>query len=362
MPIEDGSASGEATMSASAPSGLDARTAKVLRLGLATGVALTIAQAYNWPLSFLAPVLVAALLEMPLPQPSLREFGKTLIFSLLMIASAFTVVLALEPRPLVFALIYPAILFGITYCLYLGAPLMPMLMGIVSMLIFPALGNIHEGLTALIALSVALSTVLAILIVQLAYGLLPPRSEESQSDGSPFVWGYHPHVARSTLIMTLVVSPLAIGILLFQSNASFILALIYASVMALEGNLAHGLYDVKKYLTATAIGATAVLPFYYLIVAVPEFIFFVPLSFLTLLLMASYRFSGSSLAPYFGSAMIAFTILISSSLGPGADIDANIFKRSLLIFLGGVYMATLMVFIEPFIKRVWPLEEIPHHH
>jgi hypothetical protein len=57
------------------------RTVRTVRLALATIFAMLLSQAipWPWPLSFITPVLVVALYEIPLNQPSLAEFGKDLL-------------------------------------------------------------------------------------------------------------------------------------------------------------------------------------------------------------------------------------------------------------------------------------------
>jgi hypothetical protein len=337
----------------------DQRAARSVRLSVATVVTLAIAHTFNWPLAFVAPVLVASLLAIPLPEPGLREFLANAGYSVLAVAGGFLLVLLLEPFPLAFLLAYALAIFLIAYFLNKGALLAPCLVGLIGLLAFPVFGNIHEGVTAYLACSVGFSAVLALVMVQLAYGLIPDPPGSEKGGMPAFQRGYMPHAARGATLTVIVVAPLMTAFL-YLNWTSNLLVLIYAGIMSLQGNLAHGLYDLKKYLIATAIGGSVAVPFYLLIVAVPEFHFFLLLALLVLVLMGARRFSASPLANYYGSAICAFIILISSSLGAGADLDVNIVKRAAMIFLGGVYVVVVLSIAEPIIKRIWPLKEVSH--
>jgi hypothetical protein len=335
------------------------RTARIVRLALATTVTLAIAQIYNWPLSFVAPVLVAALLQAPLRQPSMRSFLKDAVFSVLTVSCAFIFVMLLQPYPLAFAVAWPLVFFTLVYSMRRGFPAMPALIGVISLLALPVLGNIHGGLTAAVAASLMFSPVLALLMIQIGFGLIPDPDGIEKQDSTGFQPGYSPIAARSALITTIVIVPL---MMMFASLelAGYLLVLIYVGLMSLAGNFSHGVHGLTKNLLATAIGATASLPFYYLILAVPEFFFFVPLSLLAILLLASRRFSDSAFADYYGSAITAFMILVSASIGPDADLDVNITKRVALIILAGAYAVGVLSIVEPIIKRLWPLKEVEH--
>ncbi|MGI9240597.1 MAG: DUF2955 domain-containing protein [Verrucomicrobiales bacterium] len=333
----------------------DLRTARVVRLAVAATVGLAIAQIYNWPLAFLTPVIATALLEIPIPEMTLRGFLKTILYSVAMLLGGLLFVLMVQPYPVAFIVAYPLAVFLLAYNLHRGAPFVPLIMGLIALTIFPVVGLLHGGLTVIVALSVIFSVVLGLVIVEVVFGLLPDPEGGEKVELPVYQPGYHAHGARAALITTIVLSPLVITFH-FLNIPSMVLVLVYGAVIAFEGNLAHGVYDTKKYLTATAIGASASFPFYFLIVAVPEFYFFLPLALVTLLLFALGRFSSSPLAPYLGSAMVAFMILISTSIGPGADLDVNILKRAFMIFFGGAYVVLAMSVVEPLVKRLWPLE------
>lgn len=336
--------------------GWNLRVLRILRLAIAATVALTIAQVFNWPLSFLAPVLVTALLVKPIPRPTMRGFLKDVVYSSLMVAGAFVLVMLVQPYPMAFILSHSLALFFVVYFMQRGAPAIPMLMGFVTLLAFAIFGNINEGLTAVIAGSMIFSTVLALLMIQLAFGLMPDPGEIEEHTPAGFQSEYSPAAARSSLITTLVIAPMVLFFVSFQLSG-YLLVIIYVGLMSLAGTTSHGVYDVKKYLLATAIGATASLPFYALIVVIPQIFFFVPLALLAIILLGSRRFSDSPLADYYGSAITAFMILISSSVGPGADIDVNIVNRVGMIILAGVYAVCVLSFVEPLICRLWPLPE-----
>ena len=82
-----------------------------------------LSQAIPWPLSFITPVLVVALYEMPINQPPLAEFGKNLLATTISVTAVFIFVMLLQPFPLVFICAYSLLVFWLAYLMHKGAPL-----------------------------------------------------------------------------------------------------------------------------------------------------------------------------------------------------------------------------------------------
>ena len=327
----------------------DLRTVQTVRFALATTTALALAQIFNWTVSFVAPALVIVLLETPIAEPTTRDFFINLVHVVAGVTVGFVFVMLVEPYPLMFIVAYPLAFFLTAYYFHKGEPLLLMLMILLTLLIFPIAGNIHEGLTVHIAGAFLISGFVTVVVVQLAYGLLPdPPGTETAT--APPQAGYSAHAARAAALAT-IPTALAMAAFLMFDWPSKLVVMLYVGLIALEGSLAHSLYDMKKYLLANLIGGAATLVFYLLIVAVPELHFFVLLTLLATLLLGARRFSDSPDAKYYGSAVIGMVILISSSLGANADIDANIVTRLVFISAAGIYVIGVMSIFEPVIAR-----------
>lgn len=332
---------------------------RVLRFAFAATVAMLIAQIFNWPLSFVAPVLVVALLEIPIPAPLPRDFLANLGYSLASVAAVFVFVMLLEPYPLVFIVAYGLAIFLSVYFLNKGAPLLAMLLVLIAAWALPILGNIHEGATAYIAVCLSFSAVIAVVVLQIAYGILPDPPGSERVEMPRLQSGYSARAAQAATLATIATAPAMTAFLVFDWSSELVV-MIYIGVISMEGSLAHSLYDLKKYLTANAIGALGALVFYVVLVAVPEVHFLALLTLLATLLFGARRFSDAPDAKYFGSALIGLIILISSSVGPGQDIDLNILKRILFIFVGGMYVVGVMSIAEPWVARLFPESDSGH--
>jgi hypothetical protein len=328
----------------------DLRTVRTVRFALATTTTLALAQIFNWTVSFAAPALVIALLEIPIAEPSVRDFFTNLGYVVAGVAVGFFFVMLVEPYPLMFVVAYPLVFFLTAYYLQKGASLLLMLMILLTVLIFPIAGNIHEGLTLHLAGAFLITGFVTVVVVQLAFGLLPDPPGSATAPPAPPQAGYSAQAARAAALATIPTAPAMVAFLMFDW-ASQLVVMLYVGIIALQGSLAHSLYDLKKYVFANLIGGAAALVFYLLIVAVPEFHFFVLLTLLTTLLFGARRFSDAPDAKYFGSALIGMVILISSSLGANADIDTNIVTRLVFISLAGLYVIGTMSIFEPILAR-----------
>jgi hypothetical protein len=308
-----------------------------------------LSQAIPWPLSFITPVLVVALYEMPINQPPLAEFGKNLLATTISVTAVFIFVMLLQPFPLVFICAYSLLVFWLAYLMHKGAPLVPMLLSLIAAIILPIVGMVDEGLSAIIGGCLLLSMLLGQVIVQLGFGLLPDPPTEEAPAVAAYQTGYHAQFVRASLATTLAMVPAMVFFLAFNIPAQLVV-MMYITIIVWEGNLGHSIYDAKKYLMANLVGGLTALIVYYLLVAVPEIYFLIPVMLLVTVLFANYRFSGRAGSAFFGSALIGVVILISSSTGASADIDTNIVVRVFYIFLASAYGLCAMSIIAPLVN------------
>jgi len=97
----------------------------ILRFALATTTVMVIVQVFDWPLSFVAPVLVIALLEIPTPAPTPRDFIANLGYCVVSVVAGFVFVMLLQPYLLIFVTAYCLVVFLSVYQLNKGTPLLP---------------------------------------------------------------------------------------------------------------------------------------------------------------------------------------------------------------------------------------------
>ena len=102
-------------------------------------------------------------------------------------------------------------------------------------------------------------------------------------------------------------------------------------------------------LRSTLLGGIAAIIVYWLLVAVPEMHFFLILWFTTMLIFARLMYSDHPLSKYMGSAAIAMTILVSGSLGPGADFVGKMLIRVIVICSAALYVAVALAIIDRYL-------------
>lgn len=311
--------------------------------------AVAIAFGLEWPLSFLTPVLTAVLLSLPVPRPTHAR----ILTSLGQIAVAFALGLFftvfLQPFPMVYAAALGLALFHIYYHANRGGSVWLVLMCLIAVLILPMLGNTQDELPVAFAFYFAWSSALAIAINFAAHLVLPdPAGVRATTGSRQLTGGYSSAAAFAALKSTLVLLPVAI-IFIAGQWSSQILILVYVGIFRLAPEVSAGKASGAKSMKSTLSGGIAAFVVYALIIAVPEFHFFVLLMFLVLLLFGSVIVSDHPNAKYLGSAATVVIILVSSVTGDGASITDALLIRVLLIAAATLYVVTPLAVLERFV-------------
>ncbi len=326
----------------------DLRTMRVLRFALGVTAAIAIAFAYEWPLSFLTPVFVAVFLALPLPAPTLGQALRNCYFVLEGFVVGLVFTLFLLPFPLIYVPALGLVLFHIYYLLNRGGSFWRVLMWLIAVLILPMLGQSHDVFPVGFSLYFILSGVLAVLFTVMAHGLLPnPAGAPSLPPRPGSVKGYVPAAASAALKSTLVVLPIAALFIALEWTGQ-ILVMVFAAIFSLSPHISKGAEAALNSLKSTLIGGLAALVFYWLLVAVPEFHFFIALMLLTALLFGQGIFSETPTAKYLSSAFVAIIVLVGGSMGDGADIVGKLFMRVILISAAAVYIVAALSVLERF--------------
>jgi hypothetical protein len=329
----------------------DLRTTRTLRYALGVTTATAIAFAIQWPLFFLTPVLAAVFLALPLPGPTLGQGLRNIgyVFVAFGLGAAFT--LFLLPYPMVYVPALGLALFRIYYLANRGGPVMLVVLCILAVLILPMMGTAHDALASGFAFYFVLSGVLAIVIFWLAHRLLPnPPAERPVANARERQRGYSPRAARTALKSTAVILPLAI-LFIAAGWVSQVLVLVFAAIFSLSPQISHGAQAGLKSLTSTVIGGLGALVFFNLLVAVPEFHFFVLLMFLTALVFGAGIFSNHSYARYLSSAFTAILVLVGGSMGNDPDILGNLITRVALLCLASLYVVCALIALDRLFYR-----------
>jgi len=327
----------------------DPVSVRVIRLAL--GVTLSVALAYGieWPLAFLLPVLTAVFLSLPLPMPSLLGGLRNMLHSLLAFGIGLVFSLFFINFPVAYLLMLGLVLFHLYYYLNRGGSFWFTLMSMIAVLLLPMLANTAEGLATGLALGFIGTSWLTMIMVWIAHLLVPDPIRGKLPPRPGFQPGYSAVAAKNALKSTVVVFPLASLFITFDLM-DFLLVMIFSAIFILKPELSKGKEAGTNSLISTILGGLIAWVFYWLIVAVPQYHFFIVLMFFTTLVFAMNIFSGNPGAKYYGSALSALLVLINGSMAADAEFSVLFMQRVTLIVLAVIYIIAMLKVLDSY----WP--------
>jgi len=127
--------------------------------------------------------------------------------------------------------------------------------------------------------------------------------------------------------------------------------MIYICMMAGAPNTNASLVVMKANAKACLIGGIAIIIVYNLLVAVPNFVFLVTISFLTSLVFGRKMTSGQPSAAAWTSGFTTFLVLLSSSTGVDTSASANFYLRIAQVLFAGIFCIGAIVVTENLLDR-----------
>ncbi len=331
----------------------DITRARIVRYAL--GIALSMALAYciNWPLSYLTPLLCALFLSKPLPVLPLKVGVMNMLVTLVAFIFGFFFTQFLLPYPLAYSVALALVLFKTYYYLNRGGSLWLVIMLLLSVLMMPLLSSINEGLAIGVVLGFVVSSWMTIFILWLVHYLVPDPETVSLPPRRSMQQGYSFRAAQAALKSTIVVLPVAL--LFIAGNwVQQLLVLIFVAIFTLVPDLEKGRQAGIDSLTSTLIGGLFAWLLYVLMVAVPEYFFFILLMFAASLVFGRMIFSDRPAARFYPSAMTGLIVLLNGSMAAGAVFSETFFVRLLLILLATVYVVFALKALDIF----WPVKKV----
>ena len=330
----------------------DQTSVRVIRFAVGVTISVALAYGIEWPLSFLLPVLTAVLLALPLPMPSLQAGLRNMLHTLSAFGLGLMFSLFFLHYPLVYILMLGFALFHLYYYLNRGGSFWLTLMSMIAILLLPMLANTHEGLATGMSMGFIFTSWLTVIMVWVSHLLVPDPDTAKLPQMPGFQPGYSAVAAQTALKSTVIIFPLASLFIIF--NLMDILAvMIFSAIFILKPELNKGKEAGRNSLIATVLGGVCALVFYWLIVAVPEFHFYITLMLLTTLIFGINIFSAKPTAKYYGSALVALLILVNGSMAEGADFVELFLTRIILIVLAVLYIVTALKILDSY----WPAKQ-----
>jgi len=330
----------------------DQTSVRVIRFAVGVTISVALAYGIEWPLSFLLPVLTSLLLSFPLPMPSLQAGLRNMLYTLVAFALGLMFSLFFLQYPLAYILMLGFVLFHLYYYLNRGGSFWLTLMSMIAILLLPMLANTHGGLATGLSLGFVWSSWLTVIMVWFSHLLVPDPQAAKFPQSPGFQSGYSPVAAQLAFKSTLIIFPLATLFIVFDLM-DFLLVMIFAALFILKPELSEGREAGRNSLISTLLGGACAWVFYWLIVAVPEYHFYIILMFLTTLSFAMNIFSAKPTAKYYASALVALLILVNGSMAEGADFVGLFVTRIVLIVLAVLYIVAALKVLDSY----WPAKQ-----
>jgi hypothetical protein len=326
---------------------------RILRLALGTALALLISQVINWPLSFVAPVLVSVLLALPIPAPG---FKKSLLFVVALAAPVWLATWLILPlltyQPLVGLLVLVAACFWSFY--YSASGGSPVLGAFLTMglAIVAAVGS--DSIEAVLAVNMALmmNAAIGIALVSLAYGLFPDLPPDGTTNRAPKAAPPSRNEAlRSAWRSTAIVLPIVVFFLFYAGSASYLAVMIKVASMGQQAENDSTLDVGKSLLMSTIIGGIGAVIIWKALSIWPSVVPYTLLMLLGGLVMGRQIFQGKGMKAHAGTwsyAYLTMLVIIAPAvldgLGGGAA-GAKFFDRLWMMGFATLYgVAAVYVF------------------
>lgn len=318
---------------------------RTLRFAFGVTFACALAYGLNWPLAFLMPVFTAMLLAMPLPKPSVSASFNNMMSTLKAFALGLAFSLFFLQFPIAYLLMLGLVLFHLYYYLNRGGSFWFTLMSMIAILVLPMIANSHEGLAISFSVGFVYSSWLTIAMIWLSHFVFPDPQFTKFPVKPKYSNAYSKVAAQLALKSTLVAFPIA-AVFITYGLSDFLLVMIFSAIFILKPDLSKGKEAGKNSLISTVLGGIFAWFFYWLIVAVPQFHFYLLLLFATSLFFGRHIFAGNNMSKYYSSGFIALLVIINSSMAADANFNAILVQRILLISGAIIYIISALKLLE----------------
>jgi hypothetical protein len=317
---------------------LDPRARHVLRYALGATLAMALAMAGGWPLSYLVPVLCLTLLAAP-KAPTFRQGTMLLVtLALALVGGLWTIKYLLGSQFLFFTGI-GLILFRVFYAQCSGAPTIVILWLLIALLVLPMVAIQSPQIAALIAQSLFFSAAASLVVTWVVHGLIPETRDASASAKPAAPRPPRAERVRQALERMVVVFPLFILFHLFEWSGA-LLVLIFVALLSIQPGFAENFKGGIAMILGNAIGGLAAIAAFNLLTVVPELVFLLGLCLLGGLFFGNRLLGGGKFAPLFGMAFSTMLLLLGSTTSGEGEAGSAAWSRIFQIMVAVVYVVT----------------------
>ena len=330
----------------------DLRSRRILRYAFGSALAMAVAMALDWQLSFMVPVMTLSFLATPDPCPTLRQ---GISFASVVAAACLVAVLlsrVLLPFPLVYVPFMGLLLLRIFYAKASGrSPLLTMWL-LIAVLAIPLVAMMSPDIASMVVLGIIGAAAATIAVVWIVYFFFPDPPEAAAGVEKPAA----PTLASPTERLrvaaetTLVVLPVFVLFYTLQLAGS-LLILIFIAILSSQPGFAQNYKAGIGLILGNVIGGAIAIAFYETLVLVPSFSLLILLTLALGLLLGSRFHSDKKLAPLYGMAFSTVLLVIGSTTSGNAEADSKVSSRIVQIMAAVTYVVVAFGLLEHFRRK-----------
>lgn len=305
---------------------------------------------FDWILAFLLPVLSLSFLA---PGKKPPDLGGGLFFvGSVALACALGLLLAYSflSMPPVHILVTFLLLFHIFYTRRpIFTPYLKVWL-VIAILLIPNIALQSSTLASVMAISLVMDAVCAILLIWVIFLLFPENKQlaikQETANSNPKDEPTMKERFSTALTSVLVIMPIYLLFYLATiSNALVIL--VFIAILPLHPAFAKDFKIGKALIIGNIIGGLAAIFAFEILTVVPEYSYLILLVLLGGLIFGQQVFGKGSLAPVYGMAFSTFLLIIGSVTGSsGEDAGGKVWWRVLQITIAVIYVVSAFCLIE----------------
>lgn len=337
------------TSSRGLTAGASAATIRSIRFAVGTALAVLIANAFAWPLSFIMPLFVAMILTTPLPPLGLAGSAKLVVAIVASLGFGLMLFPLVQNQPLAGVLILFLALYGVAYAGAKGAPAMIVTLLTMGITVMPVAAMTSLDLAILVLVGIGVGTVVATLVIALAHFLIPDPS------GPPIVPPPPPsrpdaEARRLAIRATVITYPILLFMLASPAALSYIPVLIKTAQMAQQATEEDSRTFGRGQMLSTAIGGLLAVVFWHVLKVWPSLTLYTLITLLMCLYCSSKIFRGPAVAPtaqVWSYAVVTMLLLIGPAVGDTqfGDGAGTAFVERLILFGVAVLYGAVAIYV-----------------
>ncbi len=326
---------------------LEPNDISILRYVAGSTIAMALALAFSWHLSYLLPVLSLGYFAPGVKSPTFKQ-GVSFVGTI--IISTFITLLFTKIFIEYLWVFIPVLALALLHVFYTNKlAVNNKLFVIISLLLIPMLGLISIQLAFIVAQSLIVVAMLTMFLVWTVHAIIPNvDSPENKPNPKSSVKLPTQSERFSKALNTLIVVFPVVLLFLFFQWASELLILIFIAILSMQPSFTFKAGFLL--ILGNLVGGIFAILFYETLVIVPKFSFMILIILLAGLYFAAQLYSGKKTAPLYGMAFSTLLLIIGQATTGTSDAGDKVWIRVLQIMVAVIYVvlafATLHFFQE----------------